>query len=78
MAALDIWFTNPGGSDYRAPGVTWDRNELERMHAALEAPTVDDALVTFGVDPGTWMTTPKQDADMRARMVELRHRLGSR
>jgi hypothetical protein len=75
-AALDVWFANSNGHDYRAPGVTWKLRELENMHAALEAPTVDAALTAFGADPCTWMTTPEQDAQNRAIMTELRQLLG--
>lgn len=69
-AALEVWFTNPG-DDYRAPGVTWDQDELERMHAALDAPTVDAALAVFGAEPGTWMTTAEQDNRNREIMTAL-------
>jgi hypothetical protein len=70
-AALDIWF-DPGPGGYRAPGVMWDQQELESMHAALEAPTTDAALAAFGVAAGTGMSTPDQDARNRALMTELR------
>lgn len=75
-AALDVWFTNPGGDEYRAPGVTWDSEQLERMHAALEAPTVDAALEAFDVVPGTWLSTPEQDKQNRAIMIALREAHG--
>ena len=75
-AALDVWFTNPGGDGYRASGVTWDSEQLERMHAALEAPTVDAALEAFDVVPGTWLSTPEQDKQNRAIMIALRERTG--
>lgn len=74
-AALDAWYANPGGSDYRAPGVTWTQDELENMHAALEAPTVDAALVAFGAEPGSWLSTSEQDAQNPATMAALRERL---
>jgi hypothetical protein len=73
-AALDVWFASPGG-DYRAPGAGWGAEEIERMHAALEAPDVDAALETFGAEPGTWLSTPEQDEQNRAIMTELRERL---
>lgn len=75
-AALDAWYANPGGSDYRAPGVTWAQSELENMHAALEAPTLDAALAAFGVEPDSWLSTPEQDAENRALMTAVRERLG--
>lgn len=71
MAALDVWF-DPGPSGYRAPGVTWDQIDLESMHAALEAPTIDAALEAFGVTSGTYLSTPEQDAHNRATMAGLR------
>jgi hypothetical protein len=71
--ALEVWFTNPGG-DYRAPGVTWDQDELERMHAALEEPTVAAALAAFGAEPGTWMTTAEQDTRNREIITALHQR----
>lgn len=73
MAALDAWYTNPGGIEYRAPGVTWSQRDLETMHAALEAPSLAAALMAFGAEPGTWMTTTELDAENRALMAELRH-----
>lgn len=75
-AALDAWYTNPDGSDYRAPGVTWGSDQLHKMHAALEAPDVDAALRAFGAVPGTWLTSPELDAENRALMTQLRHHLG--
>jgi hypothetical protein len=76
-AALDAWF-DPGPGGYRAPGarVTWDQLELESMHAALEAPTIDAALEAFPGAPGTALSTPEQDAENRALMTGLRLRLG--
>lgn len=53
-AALDAWYAG----EYRAPGVAWDAEELERMHAALEAPDVGAALDAFGTAPGSWLSTP--------------------
>jgi hypothetical protein len=76
-AALDVWFTNPGGSDYRHPDRVWDSAELAAMHAALEAPNLDAALVVFGVEPGTWLSTPEQDAANRSTMAELRAALSA-
>jgi hypothetical protein len=71
-AALDLWF-DPGPNGYVAPGCgTYDQRELESMHAALEAPTVDAALEAFGVAPGSWLSTPEQDARNRATMTGLR------
>lgn len=74
-AALDAWYSNPGGSDYRAPGVTWTPRQVAAMHAALEAPTVDAALLAVGAEPGTWLSTPEQDAENRALMTEIRERV---
>lgn len=73
-AALDVWF-DPGPGGYRAPGLTWDQRELESMHAALEAPTIDAALEAFGAAPGSALSTPEQDAWNRAAMTELRQLL---
>lgn len=70
-AALDVWF-DPGPLGYRASGLTWDERELESMHAALEAPTIDAALEAFGVAPGSHLSTPEQDVWNRAVMIELR------
>ena len=70
-AALDVWF-DPGPGGYRVPGLTWDQFELESMHAALDAPTIDAALEAFGVAPGSYLSTPEQDARNRAVMIELR------
>jgi hypothetical protein len=77
-AALDAWYDNPGGSDYRVPGAQWDTEEMQRMHAALEAPTAAAALEAFGAAPGTWLSTPAQDARNLATMTALREHLGSR
>lgn len=74
-AALDVWF-DPGPGGYRAPGLTWDQRELESMHAALEAPTTDAALEAFPGAPGSWLSTPEQDAENRALMGEVRRLLG--
>jgi hypothetical protein len=73
-AALDVWF-DPGADGYRAPGLTWDQRELESMHDALEAPTTDAALESFGVAPGSDLSTPEQDVRNRAAMTELRQLL---
>jgi hypothetical protein len=73
-AALDAWFC-PGTGGYRVTGVTWDRRELESMHAALEAPTADAALAAFGVAPGSVLSTPEQDDRNRAAMIRLRRLL---
>jgi hypothetical protein len=76
-AALDAWFGHgPTGS--RAPGqarMTWDQRELEGMHAALEAPTIDAALEAFPGGPGSLLSTPEQDAWNRQTMTELRKAL---
>lgn len=74
-AALDAWWANPGGSDYRAPGVTWTRDDLANMHAALEAPSDEAALTAVGAEGGTWLSTPAQDAEKLALMTALRQRL---
>jgi hypothetical protein len=73
-AALDAWY-DPGPGGYRAPGVTWDRFELEGMHTALEAADTDAALAALGVAPGSGLSTPEQDARNRAVMTELRRLL---
>lgn len=72
-AALDAWFDD--GSP-RARGRTWEQRDLEGMHAALEAPDIDSALAAFPGPPGTWLTTPEQDARNRATMTGLRRLLG--
>lgn len=74
-AALDIWFTNPGGSDYRVPGHAWDQDELLTMHAALEAPTLGAALQVFLGEVDADIITPKEEAQARRRMAEVRRRL---
>jgi hypothetical protein len=48
---------------------------LEGMHAALEAPDTDAALESFA-RPGTWLTTPEQDAENRELMAQIRQLLG--
>jgi hypothetical protein len=74
-AALDTWFDD--GSPWARAGRTWEQRDLEGMHAALEAPTVDAALEALtGCPPGTWLTTPEQDERNRAAMAGLRRRLG--
>jgi hypothetical protein len=69
-AALAAWFDD--GSPWARAGRTWPPSELEEMHAALEAPDIDSALAAFPGPPGTWLTTPEQDARNRAAMIELR------
>jgi len=73
-AALDAWWAP--GAGYRPPPRAWDQRELESMHAALEAPTIDAALEAVGATAGTYLTTPGQDAGNRALMTELRQLLG--
>lgn len=73
-AALDRWFDD--GSVWARAVRTWERQELEEMHAALEAPDIDTALAAFPGPPGTWLTTPEQDAWNRASMIELRRLVG--
>jgi hypothetical protein len=73
-AALDRWFDD--GSPRARAGRTWEQQELEEMHAALEAPDIDSALAAFPGPPGTWLTTPEQDARNRAAMTGLRRLLG--
>ena len=70
-AALGTWF-DPGPGGYRASGLTWDQQELESRHSALEAPTVDAALEAFSVVPGSDLSTPEQDVRNRVAMTELR------
>lgn len=72
-AALDAWFAD--GAPRHPDFTGWDQRELEGMHAALEAPTIDAALEAFPGAPGTWLTTREQDAWNRATMIELRQRL---
>jgi hypothetical protein len=67
-AALDVWFDD--GSGIHPPG--YDQYELERMHAALEAPTTDTALEAWPGPPGSPLSTPEQDAQNRAVMLNLR------
>lgn len=76
-AALEIWYTNPGGSDYRAPGWTgWQQRELAGMHAALEAPDLDSALAAFGITQGNAdLASPEQDRENRALMAAVRQQL---
>jgi hypothetical protein len=73
-AALDAWYSNPGGDPYRAPGVTWSSDELQRMHTALEAPSVAAALEALGAGPGTEFSTRDQDEQNLALITELRLR----
>lgn len=73
-AALDAWFYD--GSPWSGPGRGWVQQQLEEMNAALEAPDIDAALEAFPGPPGTYLTTPEQDAENRALMIELRQRLG--
>lgn len=75
-AALDAWYSNPGGDDYRATGVTWSRGELKNMHVALEAPSVAAALEALGAEPGSDLSAPEQDTQNLTLMTELRQRLG--
>src|SRR6266702_4210737 len=71
-AALDAWYAD--GSPVGFPGVgrAYDQLELESMHAALEAPDADAALEAFPGPPGSWLSTPEQDARNRAMMAGLR------
>ncbi|CRK56988.1 Conjugal transfer protein TraA [Alloactinosynnema sp. L-07] len=72
IAALDTWWRNPGGDDWRAPGVTWNDDDVRAMHAALNAPNVDAALTAIGAAPGDpLLSSPQQDADNRATMTEI-------
>lgn len=73
-AALDAWF-DPGPAVPWLAGGTWDQRELESMHAALEAPTIDAALEEFPGPAGTWLSTPEQDEQNRVLMTELRQLL---
>jgi hypothetical protein len=76
-AALDAWFDHgPTGTHapWQAP-MTWDQRELESMHAALEAPTIDAALAAFPGAPGSPLSTPEQDAWNRKTMTDLRQAL---
>ena len=73
-AALDAWY-DPGPGGFRVPGSSWGQDELESMHAALEAPTTDAALEAFGVTAGSGLSTPEQDAQNRSTMIELRRLL---
>lgn len=76
-AALDSWYANPtGGGDYRAHGAGWEVSELVSMHAALQAPTLDEAMQAFGVAPDPVLSTPDQDAENRVAMTALRQHLG--
>jgi len=74
-AGLDAWYTDGSPTGFPGVGRTYDQRELEGMHAALEAPTVDDALEAFPGTPGSWLTTPEQDAQNRESMTELRQLL---
>jgi hypothetical protein len=75
-AALDAWYANPGGSDYRHPDQSgWDPAELAMMHAALHAPTLDAALAALDAQPDPALSSPEQDTQNRALIAELRHRL---
>jgi hypothetical protein len=58
-AALGFWFTSyksrtmSGAPAWRAPARAWEPDELQRMWAAIDAPTTDEALIAFGAVPGT-------------------------
>jgi hypothetical protein len=73
-AALDAWF-GPGPGVPGGPGMTWCHQELESMHAALEAHDIDTALEAFPGAPGSWLSTPEQDAGNRTLMAGLRQAL---
>ena len=78
-AALDIWYANPGGSDYRVPSHPgWSTEELEGMHAALEASDTDAALAAFGLTAeNAWMSTPEEAEQNRALMTAIREAVRS-
>lgn len=71
-AALDAWYADGSPAGSPDVGRAYDQGELEGMHAALEAPTIDDALKAFPGDHGSWLTTPGQDARNRELMTGLR------
>ncbi len=74
-AALDVWFEDGSPAGFPGRSRAWDQSYLESMHAALEAPDTDAALETFA-RPGTWLTTPEQDAENRELMGQIRQLLG--
>lgn len=76
VAALDAWFTNPGGPvPWKTPGHS--RETVEEMHAALEATTLDDALAAFPGPIEPDLTTPEEEARSRRDMAELREQLAT-
>lgn len=75
-AALEVFYANPGGSTYRAPGFHWTSRDLDRMHAALEAPDLDAALGALDIAPGSWLSTPEQDRENRELLAAVRCRIG--
>lgn len=74
-AALDAFYANPGGSDYRVPGFAYSPEAVARMHAALEAPDLDAAVLALGVEPDPVLSTPEQDRENRALLGDVRDRL---
>jgi hypothetical protein len=75
-AALDVWFEDGSPAGFPGRGRAWEQSQLEGMHAALEAPDTDAALEAFPGAPGTWLTTPEQDAENRELMGQIRQLLG--
>lgn len=71
--ALELWFQNPGGDTYCAPGAE-QRSDAERqnMHAALTADTLDDAMLAFGLTGDPALVAPEQYRQNRADMAALR------
>ncbi|GAA1616414.1 hypothetical protein GCM10009789_83010 [Kribbella sancticallisti] len=74
-AALDLWYSNPGDAPYRASGVSWSLDELQRMHTSLEATSELAALEALGAEPDNELSTPEQDQQNLAMIAELRARL---
>ena len=75
-AALDVWFEDGTPLSLPARGVAWDQPDLERMHAALEAPDTDAALEAFCGPPDSSLSSPEQDAENRELLAQIRQLLG--
>ncbi|WP_427896712.1 hypothetical protein ACQHIV_42260 (plasmid) [Kribbella sp. GL6] len=74
-AAIDVWNANPGGSSW-PPVPPPTAPELVRMHAALEAPDADAALVEMCGPPDPTLSSPEQDANNRDLLAGIRQALG--
>ena len=75
-AALDSGWEDGSPWAPKTSERVWSETELAEMHAALEAPTVDDALRAVGATPGDSLSNPAEDVRNRARMGEIRDFIG--